>query len=113
MARPAAGTPDDERCALCAATGPPTIASLRAQRDTAGEQPTEDAAKPSADAIDDVANLVWIACMRCQEWFHSSCLLLAGDEIRETIPVAVQEEVETNHKEDSPFFDWTVWIDRW
>lgn len=106
---------DDERCPLCPAAGPPTFASVRgdqtakvADGDAAGESIGE-----TTSGIDDSANLVWIACSRCETWYHSCCLLLAGDEVRETIPQAVRDEVETNHKDEAPFFDWTVWINRW
>lgn len=105
----------DERCPLCPVAGPPTSASLRDEKPldaTEGDDRLEKS-DPAQEDIDDIANLVWIACSRCETWFHSCCLLLANTEIRETIPQGVRDEVETSHSDEAPFFDWTVWISRW
>lgn len=106
---------DDERCDLCQVSGPPTFASIRSGKSSDAnnaDRPLE-AGVNGQDAIDDVSNLVWIACSRCTSWYHSCCLLLARDDIRETIPKAVRVEAETSHSDEAPFFDWTIWIDRW
>lgn len=94
-------TEDEEACPLCPAGGPSAIANDRS-RDAAGDDPNAD-----------VADLVWIACSKCQTWFHSCCLLLADSSVRDTIPKGVRDEIETNHKGEAPFFDWTIWINKW
>ena len=103
MGRTAPITDYDEQCPLCPAAGPPTKASVRSQDPANGDTTPED------EAVD----LVWIACSRCNSWFHSCCILLADPAVRETVPQGVRNEVETSHKDETPFFDWTIWINKW
>jgi F-box/leucine-rich repeat protein 10/11 len=102
--------PDEERCPLCPSSGP----ILRVPNaDKAGKPSTGEHAlvKEPVDP-DSVPDLVWIACTKCQTWYHSSCLLLDSGS-RATIPQPVREELEKNTKDEWPFEDWTIWINRW
>lgn len=103
MAKATPASEDDDKCPLCPEAGPPTITNDRSKDEQNGDTKSDD------DAVD----LVWIACSRCHTWFHSCCLLLSDTSIQETIPQGVRDEVETNHKDEAPFFDWTIWINKW
>jgi hypothetical protein len=91
---------DDERCSLCPTSGPPTRSTI-------------DADKSGAQATNGKHNDPHDACSKCSTWFHSCCLLLAGEGVRESVPQAVRDEVEKNIKGEGPFQDWTVWVNRW
>lgn len=98
---------DDERCPLCPASGPPTRSTVDPNK---SGDPTLNG--DSQAGIED-SSLFWIACSKCSTWYHSCCLLLADEGVRQSVPQAVREEVEKNAKGDGPFQDWTVWINRW
>lgn len=100
---------DDERCPLCPISGPPTRSTIDA--DKSGLQATNDSENTPAEIED--SSLFWIACSKCSTWYHSCCLLLGDEGVRESVPQAVRDEVGKNTKGDGPFQDWTVWINRW
>ncbi|WVQ77635.1 hypothetical protein IAR50_007323 [Cryptococcus sp. DSM 104548] len=88
-----------EPCPLCPSTGPPQPPPPK---------PGDSTASPS-----DQVDLVWIACTKCDEWYHSACLLLDGDEWRGTVPERVQEEVGRAFGERGPWANWVEWIGKW
>lgn len=100
---------DDERCPLCPTSGPPTRSTIDTNK--SGVSSTNGKEGPSAEVED--SSLFWIACSKCSTWYHSCCLLLAGNGVRESVPQAVRDEVEKDAKGEGPFQDWTVWINRW
>jgi len=100
---------DDERCPLCPTSGPPTRSTINADKSSATATNGNDGTPAE---IED-SSLFWIACSKCSTWFHSCCLLLADQRVRESLPQLVREEVEKDVKGQGPFQDWTVWINRW
>ncbi|WVQ79596.1 hypothetical protein IAT38_001696 [Cryptococcus sp. DSM 104549] len=57
--------------------------------------------------------LVWIACTKCGEWFHSACLYLGDEKVRSTIPKEILEEVEKSYGEQGAWANWADWIGKW
>ncbi|WWC90438.1 uncharacterized protein L201_005373 [Kwoniella dendrophila CBS 6074] len=82
---------EQEPCPLCPYSGPP--------------QP------PSDSSIE--VDLLWIACTKCSTWFHSACLLLGDEKVKSTIPQSIIDEIQENRKDESVWFNWTQWINKW
>ncbi|TYJ52577.1 hypothetical protein B9479_006827 [Cryptococcus floricola] len=87
-----------ETCPLCPPSGPP-------------QPPPPAADDPSASPSAEV-DLVWIACNKCDGWYHSACLFLSGEEWRGTVPSRVKEEVGV-FGERGPWANWVDWIGNW
>ncbi|KIR67901.1 JmjC domain-containing histone demethylation protein 1 [Cryptococcus bacillisporus CA1873] len=101
--REAADSPQDtavktppEPCPLCRETGPPQPPSITEEGKT-----------------NDDIDLVWIACNKCNEWYHSACLFLGGEKWRETIPKEIISTVQTNFGDEGAWTNWVEWIGKW
>lgn len=101
--REAAGSPQDtgvktppEPCPLCRETGPPQPPSITEEGKT-----------------NDDIDLIWVACNKCNEWYHSACLFLGDKEWRETIPKEIIATVETNFGDEGAWTNWVEWIGKW
>uniref|UniRef100_A0A1B9FYQ8 [histone H3]-dimethyl-L-lysine(36) demethylase n=1 Tax=Kwoniella bestiolae CBS 10118 TaxID=1296100 RepID=A0A1B9FYQ8_9TREE len=89
---------EQETCPLCKLTGVPQIPG----------------SEPGSDTSSYDVELVWIACSKCDTWYHSACLMLGDEKVRTTIPHEIIQEVEGNRKEEGgAWFNWPQWIDRW
>ncbi|KAK6910935.1 hypothetical protein I203_104970 [Kwoniella mangroviensis CBS 8507] len=83
---------EQETCPLCKITGPPS---------QPGSEPSE-------------VELIWMACTKCDTWYHSACLFLGDEKVRSTVPDEILKEVEGKRKEEGgAWFNWPQWIDRW
>ncbi|KAL7422386.1 JmjC domain-containing histone demethylation protein 1 [Cryptotrichosporon argae] len=81
---PAAATEQNEEpCVLCQATGPPPTVA---------------------------AQLIWIGCTKCSDWFHSACVLREETQ-RATLPAEVIEAWREGGEE--VWFNWPGLIDKW
>ncbi|OWZ77228.1 JmjC domain-containing histone demethylation protein 1 [Cryptococcus neoformans Bt85] len=101
--REAAGSPQDtgvktppEPCPLCRETGPPQPPSITEEGKT-----------------NDDIDLIWVACNKCNEWYHSACLFLGDKKWRETIPKEIIATVETNFGDEGAWTNWVEWIGKW
>lgn len=86
---------DAERCPICPASGPPTR-----------NKPVGDGA-PLDDNNDE---LYWIACSKCETWYHSTCLVQGSETHRSTIPDVVMASLGDHQ---GAWTNWTAWIDKW
>jgi len=102
--------PDEERCPLCPSSGP--ILRLPNPEPLGEPSSNEDTIAKAPVDPDSIPDVIWIACSKCQSWYHSHCILL-DDESNKTVPQAVMDELEKNWKDGWPFEDWTVWLNRW
>ncbi|ODN73048.1 hypothetical protein L202_08443 [Cryptococcus amylolentus CBS 6039] len=87
-----------ETCPLCPPSGPP--------------QPPPPAADDLSASPSAEVDLVWIACNKCDAWYHSACLFLSGGQWMETVPSRVKEEVGV-FGERGPWANWVDWIGKW
>ncbi|WVF67599.1 hypothetical protein IAT40_002357 [Kwoniella sp. CBS 6097] len=104
--------PEPETCPLCPSTGPPQPPRSDDNKGATSVLKTAEEEDENGEA--DTMAMTWIACTKCSSWFHSACLLLSEDQVKESIPAAIVEEVGTNRvDEGGPWFDWTAWVSKW
>ncbi|WVR09368.1 hypothetical protein IAU60_006434 [Kwoniella sp. DSM 27419] len=72
---------DQEPCPLCPSAGPP-----QPPGETSGE-----------------VNLTWIACTKCDTWYHAACIVL-GEATRSIVPSEILKEIEVNHAEEGAWY---------
>ncbi|AAW44468.2 conserved hypothetical protein [Cryptococcus deneoformans JEC21] len=85
-----------EPCPLCRETGPPQPPSITEEGKT-----NED------------IDFIWVACNKCDEWYHSACLFLGDEKWRGTIPKEIISTVETNFGDEGAWTNWVEWIGKW
>lgn len=98
---PSAKNEEPETCALCPGSVPPKPARASGSSNTPELSSAEDADGP---------DLQWIACHKCNQWFHSACVFLL-EAFKETIPDELREQAEASGQ--GAFFDWPKTVDRW
>lgn len=82
---------DVERCPICPGSGPPSRSKAEVAADNGDE-------------------LYWIACSKCETWYHSICLIQGNLDHRFTVPEAVTSVLD---EYQGAWTNWTAWIDKW
>jgi len=94
--------PDEEPdfCSLCPASGAP-----RPPKPNQETEPNKSTAPPS----DERPDLQWIACHKCDNWFHSVCVI--SGEFKSSLPDELLAEVDASG--EGVWYDWASRVDRW
>ena len=98
-------TEDDEQCPVCRPTGPPST-STSVTTSHPHQENGHGQAEAGAGALQG-GEINWIACTKCQVWFHSVCVARKMDN---TLPVVLKEEMDN---EGGEWWDWTKRVNRW
>lgn len=55
---------------------------------------------------------VWVACSKCDKWFHAACCAGTPYVRDTTVPSEVVQEMKTLPDEGT-WADWTKWVEKW
>lgn len=104
------------KCPICPETGPPAPSKEARASQSADAVPTSTtpADNTSPDDVGDEAyDHVWIACTKCNAWYHAACVLLRGGEWEGTVPQEVRDEMREAYPDQGVWFDWAQWVQKW